>query len=266
MKIDRLISIIMILLQQDKITAIKLADMFEVSPRTIYRDIDAINSSGIPIISYPGLNGGFGIMEQYKIDKKLFTFSDITTLLIDLGSIPPTLSSDSILTAMAKVKALISPEQLKEIKFESSKVLIDHTPWFGDNNYELHLSFIKTALNENRLVSFDYYTQNGVKSQRKIEPYRLVLKNSNWYIQGYCLLRKDFRVFRVSRITSMKLLEEEFIPREFDDKFIDMTDTISKRSISIRLLIDASIQDLGYSHKKQNYNTDSCNTPGSHNS
>lgn len=118
MKIDRLISIIMILLQQDKITAIKLADMFEVSPRTIYRDIDAINSSGIPIISYPGLNGCFGIMEQYKIDKKLFTFSDITTLLIGLGSIPPTLSSDSILTAMAKVKALISPKQLKEIEFE----------------------------------------------------------------------------------------------------------------------------------------------------
>lgn len=204
--------------------------------------------------------------------------------------------------------------------------MIDHTPWFGDNIYELHLSFIKTALNENRLVSFDYYTQNGVKSQRKIEPYRLVLKNSNWYIQGYCLLRKDFRIFRVSRITSMKLLEEEFIPREFDDKFIDMTDTISKKSISIRLLIDASIQDLflgiceeedivphdhgkllihfpfveneywygmllrlgdkceclGPEHvrleiihrlenalkiyKKQNYNTDSCNTPGSHNS
>lgn len=77
----------MLLLQRDKISASKLADMFEVSVRTIYRDIDTIYAAGIPIISFTGVNGGFAIMEQYKIEKKLFTIADITTLLIGLGSI-----------------------------------------------------------------------------------------------------------------------------------------------------------------------------------
>lgn len=244
MKIDRLISIIMLLLQHDKISAPKLAEMFEVSPRTIYRDIDVINSAGVPIVSYPGLYGGIGIMEQYKIDKKLFTISDITTLLIGLGSIPSTMSSDNILTAMAKVKGLITSEQLSNIESESSKIVIDHTPWFGDNSQKSHLICIKTALNENRLITFEYSAQNGVKSQRKIEPYRLVLKNSNWYIQGYCTSRSDFRTFRISRIASLQLLEEVFIPREFDNKLLDIADTVIKKSIPIKLLVDESIRDL----------------------
>ena len=85
MRLERLIAIIMVLLNQKKISATKLAEMFEVTPRTIYRDIDAINQAGIPIVSHPGVHGGISITEEYKVDKKLFTTPDIANLLIGLA-------------------------------------------------------------------------------------------------------------------------------------------------------------------------------------
>jgi predicted DNA-binding transcriptional regulator YafY len=118
LKIDRLISIIMILLERKKISAVKLAEMFEVTPRTIYRDIETINLAGIPIITYPGINGGVGIMEEYKIDKKLFTTSDIATLLMGLGSISNAMSNDEIINTLAKVKGLVPAEQIRDIELK----------------------------------------------------------------------------------------------------------------------------------------------------
>ena len=96
MKIDRLVSIIMILLERKKISASELAEMFEVTPRTIYRDIEAISLAGVPIVTYPGVNGGIGIMDEYKIDKKIFTKSDVETLLIGLSSMSSAFSKEEI--------------------------------------------------------------------------------------------------------------------------------------------------------------------------
>ena len=244
MKIDRLISIIMLLLERKQVSATKLAEMFEVTPRTIYRDVETISMAGIPIIAYPGVNGGISIMEEYKIEKKLFTISDITALLIGLGSIHSTMSSEEVLNTMAKVKGLIPAEQIKDIEVKSNQITIDHTPWIGYKNQNLNLEEIKTALTENRLISFKYSAQNRIKSQRKIEPYRLVLKNSSWYLQGYCTTRNDFRVFKLSRISSLELLEDTFMPREFDYKALEVPNNIKKKSITIKLLIDESLLDL----------------------
>lgn len=244
MKIDRLISIIMLLLERKQVSATKLAEMFEVTPRTIYRDVETISMAGIPIIAYPGVNGGISIMEEYKIEKKLFTISDITALLIGLGSIQSTMSSEEVLNAMAKVKGLVPAEQIKDVEIKSNQITVDHTPWIGYKNQNLNLEEIKTALTENRLISFKYSSQNGIKSQRKIEPYRLVLKNSSWYLQGYCTTRNDFRIFKLTRISSLELLENTFIPREFDYKALEVSNNIKKKSITIKLLIDESLLDL----------------------
>lgn len=124
LKIDRLISIIMILLERKKISATKLAEMFEVSPRTIYRDIESINSAGIPIITYPGINGGIGIIEEYKIDKKIFTTSDIETLLRGLKGISSTMTNEDIINTIAKVKGLVPDEQIKDIELKSNQITI----------------------------------------------------------------------------------------------------------------------------------------------
>lgn len=242
MKIDRLVSIIMLLLEHKKISAAKLAEMFEVTPRTIYRDIEAINLAGIPVVAYPGVNGGISIMEEYKIEKKLFTLSDISTLLIGLGSIHSTMSGEELLSTMAKVKGLIPTEQLRDIELKSNQIAVDHTPWFGNKNLRLNIEEIKAAISVYRFIAFKYSDQAGEKSERKIEPYRLVLKNSNWYVQGYCTIRKDFRIFRLSRISSLELLKETFIPREFDYESLDISFRKGE-TVTAKLVIEESLKD-----------------------
>ncbi|QHQ61983.1 WYL domain-containing protein [Anaerocolumna sedimenticola] len=243
MKIDRLISIIMILLQRKKISATKLAEMFEVSTRTIYRDIETINSAGIPIITYPGINGGIGIMEEYKIDKKLFTTSDITALLMSLGSISRALTDDDIMNTLAKIKSLVPDEQIRDIELKSNQITVDLTPWIGYGKLHPNLEKIKKALDEKKFLSFEYSNSDGKKSNRKIEPYRLVLKKSNWYLQGYCTFRQEFRTFKLSRISSIEVLYETFIPREFDTKPLGAWDNLGKNIIIIKLLVHESLRD-----------------------
>lgn len=244
MKIDRLASIIMILLERKKINAPELAKMFEVNLRTIYRDIETINQAGIPIITYRGPSGGIGIMEEYKIEKKLFTLSDITELLIGLKSIHSTLSSQELLNTIVKIKGLVPKDEIKQVEEKINQIKIDHTPWLGNERIKLNLEKIKSAINENKFISFKYFDRLGQKSERKIEPYRLVLKNSNWYIQGYCLFREDFRIFEVSNMSSLKVLDEIFIPRNFDYDSQDIYFRTDKETITLKLLIHESLLDI----------------------
>jgi predicted DNA-binding transcriptional regulator YafY len=238
----------MILIERKKISATKLAEMFEVSPRTIYRDIETINSAGIPIITYPGINGGIGIMEEYKIDKKLFTTSDIATLLMGLGSISSTMTSNEIINTIAKVKGLVSDEQIRDIELKSNQITIDLTPWIGNKNLQPNLEIIKKALNERRFLSFGYLDRDGKKSIRKVEPYRLILKESNWYLQSYCDSRQDFRIFKLSRISSLEILDETFIPKEFDVKSLGSWEYIEKNIITIKLLVHESLKEKIVEH------------------
>lgn len=244
MKIDRLVSIIMILLERKKISAPELAKMFEVNLRTIYRDIDAINQAGIPIITYRGPNGGIGIMEEYKLEKKLFTLSDISELLIGLNGIYSTMSSQELLNTMAKLKGLVPKNEMEQVEEKTNQIKIDHTPWFGNERIKLSLEKLKTAINENKFISFKYFDRLGQKSKRKIEPYRLVLKNSNWYIQGYCTLRKDFRIFQIANLSSFEILDETFIPRDFDYESLDIYFRTNRETITLKLLIDESLLDI----------------------
>lgn len=248
MKIDRLISIIMVLLERKKVSATKLAEMFGVTPRTIYRDVEAINLAGIPIITYPGANGGIGIMEEYKINKKLFTTTDIATLLMGLGTISGAMTNEEIINTIAKIKGLFSDEQIADIELKSNQITIDLTPWIGNKNLQPNLEKIKRALNERKFLSFKYFNRNGQKSSRKIEPYRLVLKEVNWYLQGYCTLKQDFRIFKLSRISNLEILDEIFIPREFDNKSLGAWDYIERNIITVKLLVDESLRDKMIEH------------------
>ena len=111
MKIDRLVSIIMTLLGKERISARELADTFEVSPRTIYRDIEAINMAGIPIRSTPGVGGGFEIMPEYKLDKKVFSTADLSAILTGLSSLSNAVRGDEVLNSLDKFKCFIPAEK-----------------------------------------------------------------------------------------------------------------------------------------------------------
>jgi len=243
MKIDRLVSIIMILLDKKRIGAQELADMFEVSPRTIYRDIDAINMAGIPIRSTSGVGGGFEIMQKYKIDKNVFSTADLSAILMGLSSLSNMVRGDELVNALAKVKSFIPADRAKDIELRANQICIDLSAWVGNRNIQPYLEIIKTALQENRLLSFEYVAHHGNKTTRTAEPYQLVLKSSHWYFQGYCHKRNDFRLFRLSRISNLQMKEETFTPRDFQKKILDFEEIFETMPIRIKIRIHKSVMD-----------------------
>ncbi|WP_312105354.1 helix-turn-helix transcriptional regulator [Pygmaiobacter massiliensis] len=243
MKIDRLVSMIMILLDKERIGAQELADMFEVSPRTIYRDIDTINMAGIPVRSTSGVGGGFEIMRNYKLDKKVFSTADLSALLMGLSSLSNTVRGDELVNALAKVKSFIPADKAKDIELKANQIHIDLSPWSGNRNIGPHLEIIKAALQESKLLTFGYSAHHGNQTKRTVEPYQLVLKNSDWYFQGYCHKRSDYRLFKLSRISNLQMQAETFTPREYQKPILEISDIVETMQTKIKIRIHQEVMD-----------------------
>lgn len=243
MKIDRLISIIMILLEQEKVSAKSLSEMFEVSPRTIYRDLEAINQAGIPILATSGPGGGAEILNTYKVEKRLFSTSDLTTLLMGLGSMQSNLPSNEIVGTLAKVKGMIPPEKQRELTFRANQIKIDISPWLNAGGLSETIETIKIALQQCRLLRFDYRDIKNQSSERRIEPYRLLLKGEDWYVQGYCLARKDFRTFKLLRLKKICILAQTFDIRDFPAERLDNARFNDKHLVQAKLRVHEDIRD-----------------------
>lgn len=243
MKVDRLVSIIMILLDKERIGAQELADRFEVSPRTIYRDIDTINMAGIPVCSTSGVGGGFEIMQKYKIDRKVFSAADLSAILMGLSNLSNVMRGDELVNALAKVKSFIPADRAKDIELKANQIDIDLSPWMGNRKIQPYLEIVKTALQESRLLSFEYIAHHGNKTARTAEPYQLVLKSSHWYLQGYCHKRNDYRLFKLSRMSNLQMKEETFTPRDYQKPMLDFAEILETMQTKIKIRIHKSVMD-----------------------
>ena len=243
MKVDRLVSIIMTLLDKERMGAQELADMFEVSPRTIYRDIEAINMAGIPIRSISGVGGGFEIMPEYKLDKRVFSTADLSAILMGLSSLANVVRGDELVNAFEKVKSFIPAEKAKDIEIRTNQICIDLSPWTGNRTIQPYLKIIKTALQDHKLLYFEYTAHHGNKTVRTVEPYQLVLKGSHWYFQGYCYIRNDYRLFRLSRMSELQMKQETFIPRDFQKPILDFEEIAETMQTDIKIRIHKSVLD-----------------------
>ncbi len=243
MKVDRLVSIIMLLLDKERIGAKELADLFEVSPRTIYRDIDAINMAGIPICSTSGVGGGFEIMPNYKLDRKVFSTGDLSTILMGLTSLSNTVRGEELVNAVAKVKSFIPAERAKDIEVKANQIYIDLSPWNSNKNIQPNLELLKRALEENKVISFEYVDRYGNQTIRKAEPYQLVLKGNHWYLQGYCYKREEFRLFKLARISHLQIPNECFEPRPYEKPLLDVQEMAGKMQTEVKIRIHKSIAD-----------------------
>lgn len=246
MKIDRLVSIIMILLDKERISAQELADLFEVSTRTIYRDIDAINMAGIPICSTSGVGGGFQIMPQYKLDKKVFSNTDLSAIMMGLSllsNLSNVVQDHDLVNALTKIKSFIPPDSTKDIALKANQIYIDLSPWTINRNIQPYLEVIQLALHKNKLLAFEYTGKHTHKTERIIEPYQLVLKNSHWYLYGYCHKRNDFRLFKLSRISNLQMKTESFTPRDYPNPQLEFNDILQNLQKEIKIRIHQSIME-----------------------
>ena len=243
MKVDRLVSIIMTLLDKKRISAQELANMFEVSLRTIYRDIDAINMAGIPIRSISGVGGGFEIMPEYKIDKKFFSTAELSAILMGLSGLSNVVRGNELVNALAKVKSFIPADKAKDIEMKTKQICIDLSPWLGNKNIQTYLQTIKAALEDYKIISFGYIAHHGNRTVRTVEPYQLVLKSNNWYFYAYCYGRNDYRLFRLSRMSDLQMRQETFVPRNFPKADMNFEEIIKTMQTEIKIRIHKSVLD-----------------------
>lgn len=210
MKIERLISIIMILLKRELISATELAKTFEVTTRTIYRDVETLSMANIPIYTVPGRDGGIGLMSTYKVDKKLLTSKDLQNILTALHGVEQLIQSPEIKSTMTKIRAMQTEQLNDEMDFS-----LHFTSWQGTKELKVLAESLQEAIRDHLIVKFDYYDVNGTHSSRIIEPYHLMYKGERWYLQGYSYEREDFRTFRLARILNLQFTNETFHARDY---------------------------------------------------
>ena len=206
MKIDRLIGILSILLQKDVITAPSLAEHFEVSRRTINRDIEDLCKAGIPIVTRQGTNGGISIMENYKISRTLLTNREMQDILAGLRSLDSINGTNRYGQLMEKLSAGSS-----DFMSQNQSVLIDLSSWYKAS-LAPKIELIRNAIDLSRELEFLYFAPRG-ESTRRIEPYYLIFRWSSWYVWGWCRERKDYRLFKLNRMEEIRIAEEGFAKR-----------------------------------------------------
>jgi predicted DNA-binding transcriptional regulator YafY len=209
MKLNRLLEITTILLNKKTVTATELAGRFGVSTRTIYRDIDVLSVSGVPVYSSQGANGGISILEDYTVSRAVLSGSEraaLDSVLLGLQTLEATRYPD-VNTVLEKLGGIFKD---KTKSAESDWISVDISPWGSNPNANNKFSDIKSAILQSRIIEVTYINALNEKSRRKIEPLRLVFKSQAWYLWGFCLLKNEYRTFRISRVKSVKIAQESF--------------------------------------------------------
>ncbi|MBR2996030.1 MAG: YafY family transcriptional regulator [Lachnospiraceae bacterium] len=207
MKTDRLIGILSILLQEEKTTAPRLAERFEVSRRTINRDIEDLCKAGIPVRTVQGTGGGISIMDGYRVDRTILTSKEMQMILAGLRSLDSVSGSSYYSRLMEKVQAGSS-----EFVSGRDSMLIDLSSWYKDS-LAPKIDVIQSAIENRHLLQFRYYAPSG-ESTRTIEPYYLVFHWSSWYVWGWCTSRRDYRLFKLNRMDCAAETKSDFVCRD----------------------------------------------------
>lgn len=231
MKIDRLIGIITILLQKEKSTISLLAERFEVSCRTIQRDIDTLCQAGIPIVSIRGHGGGLSIADGYKLDKTVLTKEElqaIVTGIQGLDSVSKTTHAQTVIEKFSNGQDTIFAEQ--------DKILIDLASWYQDSLTD-KIEKIRQAICNREQMSFLYYSQKG-ESKRTIEPYLIAFKWSAWYVFGYCLVTQDYRLFKLNRLWKLENLKLTYAPRNIPAESLEFDRYFQQSEINLMALFE----------------------------
>ena len=234
MKIDRLIGILSVLLQKEKVTAPELAEMFEVSRRTINRDIEDLCKAGIPVSTVQGAGGGIRIMDGYRMDRTILTSRDMQMIMAGLRSLDSVSGSHYYGQLMEKIKAGSS-----DYVSGSESILIDLSSWYKES-LTPKIEVIQNAIEEKKVIAFNYYAPSG-DSTREIEPYFLIFKWSSWYVWGWCRLREDFRMFKLNRMDKIIQTKVDVTKREVPMPELSI-EKIFPGKVSVKAVFDASMK------------------------
>ena len=202
MRDSRLFRILYYVLEKGKVTANELSEKFEVSVRTIYRDIDVISSAGIPIYATQGKGGGIEIADDFVLKKSLLSEKEQEQILVALKSLEG-INKQYENELLTKLSAFFKIKNTNWIE-------VDFTNWQRGNEYDELFNDIKSAIINKNIIRFTYFSSNEKETSREAKPIRLLFKGWDWYVYTFCLLRNEFRYFKLSRIRDLKILDENF--------------------------------------------------------
>jgi len=226
---SRLLQILFILMEKGSATAPELAEQFEVTPRTIYRDIDALSAAGIPVYAVRGKGGGLFIRETYVLEKALFSEEEQQEILLAVQNLN--------LTNGGRSRALLSKMNSLFEKKETPWLEIDFSDWTGLRNGLFET--LQHAIIAKKVVHLHYLNAKGEFSDRALEPLKLVFREKAWYLYAFCRLRDEARLFKVARMRDVRLQDETFT-RQIPEKVFKTLNTSPQKRIELTLLFDAS--------------------------
>ncbi|WP_347707236.1 helix-turn-helix transcriptional regulator [Anaerotruncus colihominis] len=247
MQESRLFRIVYYLLQNGKATAPELAQKFEVSIRTIYRDIDSISSAGIPIYATQGKGGGISIRNDYTLDKSLFSEQEQEQMLTALQGMVATTEENSN-ELLTKLSGLF---QIKSTNW----IEVDFSDWAHRTPQQDTFNIIKESIFQKRVISFCYFSGKGNKEKRNVRPIRLVFKSKSWYLYSFCLLRNDYRFFKLTRIKELEMLSETFT-QDFTPAKIEKQIQV-ENTVAVKLKFDRQAAFRVYDEFTDNITEDS---------
>ena len=230
MQIDRLFQIVLILLNKKTITAKKLSEHFNVSIRTIYRDIEALSFAGIPIYSLRGKNGGIRLLESYILDKSLLSSKEQNEILYALESLKASNYPD-VDEVLKKLNLIFNKSSDYWIEVDFSR--------YGSNDNTL-FNNIKKAILNSQAIKFTYFNTNGETSQRTVNPLKIWFKEKAWYLFAYCQKKNEIRQFKINRIKNLTLTNEYFERRLINYNINSNDNDISKKTVKIIVEVDKS--------------------------
>lgn len=231
MKIDRLLEMVYVLFEKKTVTAKELSDYFEVSQRTIYRDLESLSAAGIPIYTSKGKGGGIRLLDNYVMKKSMVTETDQLEIISSLQGMNA-LNVPGVEPVLKKLAVLFQRDESKWID-------VDFSHWGSGKEEKEKFKYLKNAIINRNRIQFDYYSANGEKTDRVIEPLQLIFKGQAWYVYGFCTARNAYRMFRVSRIKKLFVTKERFERGFEEDRLIFFRETME--TITIVLKIDSNM-------------------------
>ena len=230
MQINRLFEIVYILLDKKTVTAKELSQRFEVSVRTIYRDVETLSMSGIPIYTNKGKGGGISLIDNFVLNKSVLSEKEQNEILMSLQSLNA-MKFLNIEPVLKRLSTIFNKESTNWID-------VDFSQWGSDDSEKEKFNILKTAILSTQIVDFDYFSSYGEKTLRTVEPLKLVFKGQGLYLYGFCRLKGEFRIFKIKRIRNMNLLDETFIRDIPSDIWGKSDESYKNKTITLILKID----------------------------
>lgn len=202
MQIHRLMEIVFSLMKNERVTAKNLRERFEVSARTIYRDIDVLSSCGIPIFTDKGNGGGISIEENFRLENALLSESEKQNIITMMTAYNATINNSDTANLLEKLSGVF--------KTDNSFIEVDLSDWHNDDCVQRNFDVLKVCILNKRVAKISYRNANGIEQTREVEPLKLIFKHMDWYLHAFCRLKNENRLFKLARVRSIEVMANCF--------------------------------------------------------